>query len=117
MVYIKERSIEHSSQPFSKPMIIKQEERDVSGLKDMLNTANDFVVNTGLKYPYLTHVNNRSLFIQKIQEAGCTLPERSIDRAIRSAVPFFESQGIDTGRYKEATMEADHRIVYGGMKV
>jgi len=89
------------------------EGRDLSGLKRSVGHARDFVIFVGSRFPHLYLVENRSLFIKKIREFGCVLPERSIDRAVRSARGFM-SNFMDTGRDSADSLEMDHRIVYGG---
>jgi len=116
MVEVPAPKTEFSDQPFFKPTKVMGEERDLGELKKKIGYVRDFVIFTGCKYPWLVHVDNRTEFIKKIIEEGCGFPERTIDRAIRLALPFFESKEIDTGRDRSKTMQEDHRLVFGEMK-
>ena len=116
MVIIQTPATEFSERPFHKPIYNNTEERDLSGLKAKIGTARDFALFVGASQPELWLTENRSLFIRTIQAKGCMLPERSIDRAIRSAKPFANRMGIFTDDDTADRMEADHRIAFGEMR-
>jgi len=116
MVEVRERQTKFSEKPFHKPMNIAHEERDLSGLKKRYGSARDYIIFVGTKNPLLWMPDARSMFIKACQEAGCSLPERSIDRAIRQVKSFMRSVGVDVYDDGHDTMEADHRMYFGGDK-
>ena len=112
MVTINTPNTEYSERPFPIHQVM-QEDRDLSGLKERIGTARDYVLFVGASNPELWMIENRSLFIKTIQAKGCTLPERTIDRAIRSCKPFASRMGIYTDDDTADRMEADHRVLFG----
>ena len=116
MVEITEKHTE--DQPYFKPVMHSEEQRDLSKLKKRIMSARDFVFCVGLKYPDLElwNTENISIFVSKIKENGCTLPDWTITRAIRLAKEQLRSIGLYVDDDRADTMEKDHSIVYGEIK-
>ena len=115
MVSIQAPITEFVERPYHKPEYLAVEEKDNSQLKSRILSAKGYALSVGKNNPRLWLTENIGEFIQEIKRAGCNLPDRSIDRGIRSAKQSLRNKGEDVDDDNASRMEADHRQVFGGM--